>query len=237
MKKTLLLLAILLIGSAAIWAVIATIRVPEIEGTIVDGSGQPISGCFIIYDYWISGDGWSYERSRKAGSISETDSNGHFKIPGKTFLLNPLFHEEAHMNVSRIFSPKTHTATTLAADWSYPGTIEDEIEGRPRERKLIFYDASNYPAAWFRCVQMMEQTLSDINMAKQINRSKWRKMSPYLENCDNEISRLVIATSNDVVNFKRLYYDTPYQQTKAYKIPTDLQLGKTYGRLLDHGNF
>jgi len=55
------------------------------------------------------------------------------------------------------------------------------------------------------------------------------KMSPYLENCDEEISKLSIAVSNDLVHFKALYYNTPYEQTKALKITNDPQLGKTYG--------
>ena len=246
MKKAAIIFAILLLVAVGLWAVINTtakvsrIEVKGIEGTIVDEKGQPLGGCFIIYDYTVRGDGWVATKPPTAGSIIETDANGHFQIPGKTISINPVLHEEARLQVWRVFSPKTHTATIVEPDWSYPGDIEGEIVGRSQEKKLVFYDLSNYPAAWFRHVKMMQDTMSDLDVTGQINKhssDQLSKRSPYLENCDEEMSKLSTAVSNDLVRFKALYYDALYEQTKALKIPNDPQMGKTYGRLLDHGIF
>lgn len=240
MKKIAVVFTIVLLAAIILWAAYAVVKVKGIEGTIVDEKGQSLSGCFIIYDYTVRGNGWVATKPPRAGSIIETDANGHFQIPGKTIFINPLFHEEARLQVWRIFSPTTHTATIVEPDWSYPGNIEGEIVGRSQEKKLIFYDLSNYPAAWFRHVKMMQDTMNDLDMAGQMNKhsnGQSPKMSPYLEHCDEEISKISTAVSNDVVRFKALYYNTPYEQTKALKIPNDPQMGNTYGRLLDHGIF
>lgn len=212
-----LLLAALLVRRSFVMA-------PALEGTIVDAKGNPLSGCFVVYDYQFGG---GFEP--RPGSIIETDSKGYFRIPRKLFRIPPIWNIHPQIWVWRIYSTKTHTATAM---WPLGGFVEGVVDARPQEKKMIFYDVSDSPADWFAALTDLQETLARMP-------SQYRLGDIGLENCGGEKLKLFQACSNEVALFRNRYYSTPYQRPKYLKAENDYRAayGRTFGAWSDQWQF
>jgi len=201
----------------ALLARFSFVTAPGVEGTIVDSKGNPLEGCFIVYDYYLGG-GFD----RRPGSVIETDSKGYFRIRPKVMRKFALWDIDPKAWVWSIYSPKTHGTTAM---WPLRAFLEGVVDARPKEKKIIFYDLSESPADWFAALDDMQKILD--RMPPQYHRG-W---DIALEDCQVEKSKLFNACSNDVALFRSRYYRTPYQSPKYVKPADDYRAAyrKTFG--------
>ncbi len=223
MRVILLFAAALVLLTAALFVAFSVVIVPGLNLKLMDSNGKPLSGCFIVYDYQLYAN-----FDPKPGSILETDSQGNVRIPLKLIHKHPLLTFNPKIRMWCIYSPRMHNATEVYA-WPASVSLKGIVDARPKERKITFYDLSDYPADWFAALNQMQ------NVLLHIPRGENRVGEIWLEKCENEKRKLFLACSNDVALFRSRYYSTAYSSPRYSRVEDDYRASskKTFGEWTD----
>jgi hypothetical protein len=195
-------------------------RVKGLALTVVDTNGSPLSGVFVVYDYYGYGFGFGEPgRYTKPGSIIQTDNNGRFRIRSKLMFCVPGLQAPPNLRIHAVWSPQTHNRAFL---WLTP-TEEMRVPGildlLPAEEKLVFHDLTANSGEWYFMLEQMQDLLMEMQHPGMVNLKVSNEMR----------QKLRTTLDEDTKMFKSKHGNAVHQDAAS---PSDPRNGKTYGRLL-----
>jgi hypothetical protein len=142
---------------------------PAIRGQLVDSTGKPLQGAFVLYVY-------SYEGNTPGGGVNhpfasgilETDNNGRFHIPARFHFFIPVLQTSPETWVDMVYSPTTHNCT---------GMIKCDSNLEMSVHKVTLADASNDLERRERVVDSLIDTL-EFGLAAEQNYLTLGKAAP-----------------------------------------------------------